>query len=50
MPYRLRVRMFLNRPGHHTGAYVLADLNDSTNLKKGRNGRWPRVDITLVLF
>ncbi len=49
MPYRMRVRRFLNRPGYHAGAYVLAEVEDSTNVKKDRNGRWPWVDITLVL-
>jgi hypothetical protein len=49
MPYRMRVRKLLNRPGCHAGAYVLAEVEDSSNLKKDRNGLWPWVDITLVL-
>ncbi len=49
MPYRMRVRKFLNRPGYHAGAYVLAEVEDSSNHKKDRDGRWPWVDITLVL-
>jgi len=46
--YRLRVRKFLNRLGYHAGAYVLAEVEDSTGHRKGKHG-WPYVDINLTL-
>jgi hypothetical protein len=49
MAYRLRVRKFLNRPGHHGGAYVLAEVEDSTHLEMDRNELQSWVNITLVL-
>ena len=49
MTYRLHVRKFLNRPGHNAGAYVLAAVEDSTNLEKDRSLFEPWADITLVL-
>jgi hypothetical protein len=49
MPYRMRVRKFLNRPGHHAGAYVLAAVEDSTKLKQDPNGLWPWVEVSLTL-
>ena len=30
MPNRFYIRRFLNRPGHHAGAYVLAHVEDIT--------------------
>ena len=49
MAYRMRVRKFLNTLGHHAGAYVLAEVEDSTNFRKDRKGHWPWVEITLKL-
>jgi hypothetical protein len=48
MPYRVRIRKFLNKPGHHAGAYVLAEVEDSTKHKKGKHG-WPYVHVDLTL-
>lgn len=36
MPNRYYIRKFLNRPGHHGGAYVLASVEDTT--KSSENG------------
>jgi hypothetical protein len=48
MPYRVRIRKFLNKPGYHAGAYVLAEVDDSTKHKKGKHG-WPYVHVDLTL-
>lgn len=48
MPYRVRIRKFLNNRGYHAGAYVLAEVEDSTNHKKGKHG-WPYVQVDLTL-
>lgn len=48
MPYRVRIRKFLNKPGYHAGAYVLAEVEDSTKYKKGKHG-WPYVHVDLTL-
>jgi hypothetical protein len=48
MPYRVRIRKFLNKPGFHAGAYVLAEVEDSTKRKKGKHG-WPYVHVDLTL-
>lgn len=48
MPYRVRIRKFLNKPGFHAGAYVLAEVEDSTKHKKGKHG-WPYVHVDLTL-
>lgn len=49
MPYRVRIRKFLNRPGYHAGAYVLAEVEDSTKHKKGKHGGpYVHVDLTLA--
>ena len=48
MPYRVRIRKFLNRPGYHAGAYVLAEVEDSTKHDKGKHG-WPYVHVDLTL-
>lgn len=48
MPYRVRIRKFLNKPGHHAGAYVLAEVEDSTKHKKDKYG-WPYVHVDLTL-
>ena len=48
MPYRVRIRKFLNRPGFHAGAYVLAEVEDSRKHKKGKHG-WPYVHVDLTL-
>jgi hypothetical protein len=49
MPYRMRVRKFLNLPGFHAGAYVFAEVEDSTNAKRSDQDGWPWVEITLKL-
>ncbi len=48
MAYRLRVRKFLNRIGHHSGAYILAEVQDSTRHREDELG-WPYPDINLTL-
>jgi hypothetical protein len=48
MPYRVRIRRFLNLPGYNAGAYVLAEVEDSSKHKKGKHG-WPYVHIALTL-
>ncbi len=48
MPYRVRIRKFLNKRGYHAGAYVLAEVEDSTKHKKGKHG-WPYVHVDLTL-
>lgn len=48
MPYRVRIRKFLNKPGFHAGAYVLAEVEDSRKHKKGKH-RWPYVHVDLTL-
>lgn len=48
MPNRVRIRKFLNKPGYHAGAYVLAEVEDSTKHKKGKHG-WPYVHVDLTL-
>ncbi|MGH2702105.1 MAG: hypothetical protein ACRDJ2_10065 [Actinomycetota bacterium] len=48
MPYRVRIRKFLNRPGYHAGAYVLAQVEDSSKHKKDKYG-WPYVHVDLTL-
>ncbi|MGH2728973.1 MAG: hypothetical protein ACRDJI_00025 [Actinomycetota bacterium] len=48
MPYRVRIRRFLNLTGFHAGAYVLAEVEDSTKHRKGKHG-WPYVHIDLTL-
>lgn len=48
MPYRVRIRKFLNKPGFYAGAYVLAEVEDSTKHKKGKHG-WPYVHLDLTL-
>lgn len=41
MRYHLRVRRFLNRPGHHAGAHVMAVVPDSSSCtKEGCDHRW----------
>ena len=49
MAYRLHVRKFLNRPRHNAGAYVLAAVEDSSNLEKDRTLFEPWAEIALVL-
>ena len=46
--YRIRVRKFLNRIGYHAGAYILAEVEDSTKHGEREHG-WPYVDINLTL-
>lgn len=36
-------RRFLNRPGHHRGAYVIADVTEVF----GADGRWVDADLTI---
>ena len=48
MPYRVRIRKFLNKPGFHAGAYVLAEVEDSRKHKGGKH-RWPYVHVDLTL-
>lgn len=48
MPYRVRIRKFLNKPGYHAGAYVLAEVEDSRKHKKRKHG-WPYVHVDLTL-
>ncbi len=40
MPYRVRIRKFLNKPGYCAGAYVFAEVEDSTKHKRGKHD-WP---------
>lgn len=41
MRHHLRVRRFLNRPGHHGGAYVIAVVPDSSSCTdQGCDHRW----------
>lgn len=46
MPYRVRIRRFLNVLGYHAGAYVIATVEDSS---RGRKPEWRHVDIDLTL-
>ncbi|MCA1704594.1 MAG: hypothetical protein LC808_15565 [Actinobacteria bacterium] len=48
MSYRVRIRKFLNKPGHHAGAYLLAEVEDSRKHKKGKHD-WPYVHVDLTL-
>ncbi len=48
MPYRVRIRKFLNKPGYCAGAYVFAEVEDSTKHKRGKHG-WPYVHVDLTL-
>lgn len=48
MPYRVRIRKFLNKHGFHAGAYVLAEVEDSRKHTKGEH-RWPYVHVDLTL-
>ena len=42
---RLFIRRFLNRPGHHAGAYLLARIGDTT----GESGSYVDADVTLEI-
>jgi hypothetical protein len=48
MPYRVRVRRFLNVLGYSAGAYILATVEDSSKHQDDED-RWPYVDIDLTL-
>ena len=48
MPYRVRVRRFLNVLGYNAGAYILAVVEDSSKHQE-RPDSWPFVEIDLTL-
>lgn len=48
MPYRVRIRRFLNVLGYNAGAYILAAVEDSSNHREDQHG-WPYVDVDLTL-
>jgi hypothetical protein len=45
MPYRVRIRKFLNLQGFNAGAYILAEVEDSSASDDDR----PYVDVNLTL-
>lgn len=48
MPYRIRVRKFLNRKGYHAGAYIIAEVEDSSRFK-GDEAGWGYIHTDLTL-
>lgn len=48
MPYRVRIRRFLNVLGYNAGAYVLAVVEDSSRHVRGQHD-WPYSEIDLTL-
>ena len=50
MPHHVRIRRFLNRPGHHAGAYVYAHVGDSTACHRPQcTHRWcTDIDLTIA--
>ena len=46
MPHRYYTRRFLNRRGHHAGAYVLASVEDTTR-RKPDDDAWVETDFVL---
>ena len=46
MPNRFYIRRFLNRPGHHAGAYVLASVTDTSGWDPDSEGQpWIEFEI-----
>ena len=45
MPHRCYTRRFLNRRGHHAGAYVLASVEDTS--RRPDDVRWTEVEFVL---
>lgn len=45
MPNRFYARRFLNRPGHHGGAYVLASVEDTTKYKLEDGDAWAEFEL-----
>jgi hypothetical protein len=45
MPHRYYTRRFLNRRGHHAGAYVLASVEDTS--RRPDDVRWTEVEFVL---
>ncbi len=48
MPYRVRIRRFLNSVGYHDGAYVLAAVEDSSSYSSDEYGPFVDIDLTLA--
>ncbi len=48
MPYRVRIRRFLNPFGYHAGAYVLAAVEDSSSYSSDEYGPFVDIDLTLA--
>lgn len=48
MPYRVRIRKFLNIQGHSGNGFICAQVEDSTSHEEDKHG-WPWVDIELTL-
>lgn len=46
MPYRLNVRKFLNRHGHHAGAYIIARVQDTS---RAETEDWAWADYALSI-
>jgi hypothetical protein len=47
--HHVRIRRFLNRPGHHAGAYVYAVVGDSSSCRKPDCTHEWRIDIDLTI-
>lgn len=48
MPYRVRIRKFLNIQGYSANGFVCAQVEDSSNHTEDKHG-WPWMDIELTL-
>jgi hypothetical protein len=46
VPNRFYIRRFLNRPGHHGGAYVLASVEDTTKHKLEDGDAWAEFELS----
>jgi hypothetical protein len=48
MAYRIRTRKFLNVKGFNTGAYIFAEVIDSTSKTQADEWRWSDITLTLA--